>query len=152
MKGRNLAIVAVLCLMSIFAIGATVTYLSNTANAQVTTASPIELSEVATVNGVEMPLDAIALIGGDTVVITVTSNNLASVDTTGKYVLTATPALETTDVSLDGVNVTTGEITSVDLATTTITAGATETKVVSITIPASTTPGTYSLDIVYNVA
>jgi hypothetical protein len=152
MEAKKILMILAVLLVGTFAMASVVTFLSNTVNAQVTTSSPIELSEVATVNGVEMPLDAIALIGGDTVVITVTSNNLASVDTTGKYVLTATPALETTDVSVDGVNVTTGEINSVDLATTTITAGATETKVVSITVPASVTPGTYSLDIVYNVA
>lgn len=144
---------AIALLLILGLVGASVvTYLSNTANATVTTNSPIELTAVA-LNGAgeTVALDSIAIVGGDTLTITVTANNLAHVATSGKYVLTASPALETSDVSVDGTNITTGEITSVDLASTTITALGTEAKVITITVPASITPGTYALGVTYNV-
>lgn len=148
---KILPILAVLFLSGLVFAGV-VTYLSNTVSAQVTTSSPIELTATATdALGNPVELSAITAYGGETITITVTAENKSNVSQSGKYTLTATPALETDDVSVDGVNVTSGELTSYDVATSTLTANASETKVITVTIATDATPQAYALETTYNV-
>ena len=153
MKGRNLAILAVLCLMSIFVIGATVTFLSNTASVPVEVKSPINLTVAYTIDEQGNPIDLATtpLYGGETVDIVLNAQNLSKVNQTGTYHLVLSPAMETDNVSLDEVTVGSGEVSELDLATTTIPANSTEIKTVSITVDSAAEPQIYDIDMVYNV-
>ena len=140
MKARTLTILAVLALLSVFAIAGVVGYLSNTVNATATVASPIEVEAVATVNDVEMPLDAITAFGGETIVLAINTENLSSVAQACDLTITAEPAIETTD----------GELTTEIIKTVELDAYANEDNTYEIELVPEYT-GTVAIDLVCNV-
>jgi hypothetical protein len=154
MKTRQITVLAVLALMSIFAIAGVVTYLSNTVTATAVVSSPVELSQLITnPDGELVEGDTVSAYGGEFIQIQLVGENKSNVTQTGQYVLTITPAMQVSGYGIDGEEVGgTGEVSTIEIPVTTISELGSESKTVGIQIASDAEPTTYTITSVYNVA
>lgn len=139
---KIIAVLAVLLIAS-FAVAGVVTYLSNTVNGQVTTASPIELTASA-LNAYSEPvaLDAISAYSGETITIVTDAENLSNVAQNGVYTVVISP-----EINLVGY----GNVTELTITGTEITALATEHLETPLTL-GNNEPAVYSFTVTYETA
>lgn len=153
MEFKRIAMLLLVFVVASFAVAGVVEYLSNSVSANVTTASPIELTATA-LDGEGNPvvLDSITAYSNETIVITLNSDNLSNAAQDGVYALDFTPEMSVTKIVANGNELVSSEtaLTEYDIESDGIVAHGSEVMVVEITM-ANNEPGAYAIDATYEV-
>lgn len=153
MDFKRIGTILLVLFVASFAVAGVVSYLSNTVSANVNTASPIDLTAVA-VDGEGNPvtLDAINVYSNETLIITLSAENLSNATQDGVYALDFDPEMSVTKLVANGTELISSEtaLTEYDIDSDSIAAKGTETMVIELTV-ANNAPGAYGIDATYEV-